>query len=175
MTDASNQTIGEVLHLEHLHTLAFANALEARIFEGKTVPLDPGDAADAAFIDDLVATIEADIHRHFRFEEEVLFPRVNEAGLKDVTAMLVEEHAMIRRMAGELNSLAVAARRELPTPAQWTQFRDTAMDFIHASMFHIQKEEMSVIRTLSVTLGDDTARQLAADYAAFGSDTPATP
>jgi hemerythrin-like domain-containing protein len=173
MTDA--QDIGEMLHIEHLHTLAFANAIEARVFSGRNRPLDPTDAADAVFIEELLATVDADIDRHFQFEEEVLFPRVNDAGLNEVTAMLVEEHAMIRTMAAELRSLALSARTDGPDPAQWAQFRDVAMDFIHAAMFHIQKEEMGVIRALSVMLGPDTARALAADYAARKSGPPARP
>ena len=166
------QDIGEAIHREHLHTLALGNAIEARIFAERDRPLDPKNAADAAFIDDLLAAIDTEIDRHFRFEEEVLFPKVNDAGLQEVTAMLVEEHAMIRTMADDLRSLARSARASGPDPAQWTQFRDIAMDFIHATMFHIQKEEMGVIRTLSMTIGADASRAMAADYAAFQAGTP---
>jgi hemerythrin-like domain-containing protein len=173
MTDAKTD-IGETLHLEHLHTLAFTNALEARVSD-RNRPLNPADAADAALIDDLIAVVDADIHRHFQFEEEVLFPRVNDAGLSEVTAMLVEEHDMIRTMADELRSLALSARNAGPDPAQWAEFRGVAMDFIHAEMFHIQKEEMGVIRSLSVILSADATRELAAQYAALNSDASAGP
>ncbi len=165
MTDAED--IGETLHREHLHTLAVTNALEARIFGERDRPLDPKHAGDAGFIDDLLATIDADIYRHFQFEEEVLFPRVNEAGLHEVTAMLLDEHAMIRTMADDLRSLAQSARSDPLDARQWARFRDTAMDFIHAAMFHIQKEEMGVVRSLPLTLGTAVSRELAADYAAF--------
>ncbi|MFO1154251.1 MAG: hemerythrin domain-containing protein [Rhodospirillales bacterium] len=173
MTDTHE--IGEMLHDEHLHTLAFANALETRIFEGRGRPLDPANAADAAFIDTLLAVIDEDIEGHFRFEEEVLFPKVNDAGLNDVTAMLADEHQLIRTMADDLRSLAIAARAGERDPAQWTQFRDVAMDFIHATMFHIQKEEMGIIRSLSVTLGAETGRSMAADYATRKGSPPAGP
>jgi hypothetical protein len=67
MTEATD--IGEMLHAEHLHTLTIANALEERIEDKRKRPLDPAQPEDARFIDDLIAAIDNDIHRHFRFEK----------------------------------------------------------------------------------------------------------
>lgn len=173
MTEATD--IGEMLHAEHLHTLTIANALEQRIGNKRSPPLDPKQPEDARFIDDLIAAIDNDIHRHFRFEEEVLFPMVNEAGLAEVTAMLIEEHVTIWSMADELRSLAEAARHGRLDAPQWSSFRDVAMDFVNAEMFHIQKEEMSILRGLSMTIGDNASRELAARYAAFRSEGSAAP
>jgi hemerythrin-like domain-containing protein len=96
-----------------------------------------------------------------------LFPVVNEAGLAELTAMLLEEHVAIWSMADELRSLAEAARHGRLDAPQWSSFRDVAMDFVNAEMFHIQKEEMSILRGLSLTIGDSKSRELAARYAAF--------
>jgi hemerythrin-like domain-containing protein len=173
MTEATD--IGEMLHAEHLHTLTIANALEERIEDKRKRPLDPAQPEDARFIDELIAAIDNDIHRHFRFEEEVLFPVVNEAGLTELTAMLVEEHVTIWSMAYELRSLAEAARAGRLDAPQWSSFRDVAMDFVNAEMFHIQKEEMSILRGLSLTIGDSKSRELAARYAAFRLEGSAAP
>ncbi|MFO1128740.1 MAG: hemerythrin domain-containing protein [Rhodospirillales bacterium] len=172
------QDIGALLHQDHLHTLAIVNAVEARIMTDRERPLDRGDAEDARFIDELLDSIDRDIYRHFRFEEEELFPRVDKAGLGEVTAMLLDEHATIRAMADELAALARTARTAGPPrldQRQWTQFRELAMDFIHAAMFHIQKEEMGIIRGLGMTLGTDGSRELAERYAAFQNDARAAP
>jgi hypothetical protein len=173
MTEATD--IGEMLHAEHLHTLAIANALEQRIEDKRKQPLDPAQPEDAHLVDDLIDAIDNDIHRHFRFEEEVLFPLANEAGLTEVTTMLVEEHRMIWSMADELRSLAEAARHGRLDAPNWSSFRDVAMDFVNAEMFHIQKEEMSLIRGLQVTIGDSKSRELAARYAAFRVERSAAP
>ena len=166
MTEAAEVAdIGEMLHAEHLHTLAIANQLEQRVENDRNRPLDPGEPDDVRFIDELIAAIDDDIHRHFRFEEETVFPLVNQVGLHDVTAMLVDEHATIRSMADELRALAEAARRAGLDARQWSSFRNVAMDFVNAEMFHIQKEEMSLIRGLSMTIGVGASRELAARYA----------
>jgi hemerythrin-like domain-containing protein len=173
MTEATD--IGEMLHAEHLHTLTIANALEERIEDKRKRSLDPAQPEDARFIDDLIAAIDNDIQRHFRFEEEVLFPMVNEAGLGEVTAMLIDEHVTIWSMADELRSLAEAARHSPLDAQQWSSFRDIAMDFVNAEMFHIQKEEMSILRELSMTIGNSNSRELAARYAAFRSEGSSAP
>lgn len=160
--------IGAILHAEHLHALAIANALEDRVLGAdKNRPLDPATPADRQFLDDLIAAIDRDICQHFGFEEDVLFPMLQTAGLQEVTAMLIGEHETIRTMADELRALAAAAQGTSLDARQWASFRDTAMDFIHAVMFHIQKEEMGIVRNLSLMIGAAASADLAARYCAL--------
>lgn len=164
----TTEDIGALLHAEHLDALAVANALEVRILGGgKDRPLSPAAPADRKFVDELVATLDGAICRHYRFEEEVLFPQLQTAGLRDVTAMLTSEHETIRTMADELRALAMSAAGAPLDARQWMRFRETAMDFIHAVMFHIQKEEMGVVRSLSLVLGAAASAELAQQYRAL--------
>lgn len=164
----TTEDIGALLHAEHLDTLAVANALEVRIMGAdKNRPLGPTAPADRKFMDELVAALDGAICRHYRFEEEVVFPQLQTAGLQDVTAMLTGEHETIRTMADELRALAMSAAGATLDARQWTRFRETAMDFIHAVMFHIQKEEMGVVRSLSLVLGAAASADLAQRYRAL--------
>jgi DUF438 domain-containing protein len=169
----TTEDIGTLLHAEHLDALAVANALEVRILGAeKNRPLGPASQADQKFVDQLVAALDSAIYRHYRFEEDTLFPLLQPAGLQDVTAMLTGEHETIRTMADELRALAKSAAGATLDSRQWTRFRETAMDFIHAVMFHIQKEEMGVVRSLSLMLGAAASADLAQRYRALqqGSD-----
>lgn len=160
--------IGAILHAEHLHTLAIANALEERVLGAdNNRPLGPAAPADRQFLDALIAVIDGDICQHFGFEEDVLFPMLRPAGLQDVTAMLIGEHETIRAMADELRALAAQAQGTSLDAGQWTDFRDMAMDFVHAVMFHIQKEEMGIVRNLSLMIGAAASADLAARYCAL--------
>ncbi len=172
----TTEDIGVLLHAEHLETLAIANALEVRIMGAeKNHPLGPTASADRTFLDQLVAAIDGAICRHYRFEEETLFPLLQTAGLQDVTAMLTGEHETILTMADELRALAKSAAGAPLDGRQWTRFRETAMDFIHAVMFHIQKEEMGVVRSLSLMLGTAASAELAARYRALQQGCDAAP
>lgn len=172
----TTEDIGALLHAEHLDALAVANALEVRILGAeKNRPLGPAAPADRKFVDQLVAALDGAICRHYRFEEETLFPMLQSAGLKDVTAMLTGEHETILTMADELRALAKNAAGATLDARQWTRFRETAMDFIHAVMFHIQKEEMGVVRSLSLMLGAAASADLAQRYRALQHDGEAAP
>ena len=161
----TTEDIGTLLHAEHLQALAVANALEVRIMGAeKNRPLGPASPADRKFVDELVAALDGAICRHYRFEEETLFPLLQTAGLQDVTAMLTGEHDTIRTMADELRALAKSAAGAPLDQKQWERFRETAMDFIHAVMFHIQKEEMGVVRSLSLMVGEAASVDLAQRY-----------
>lgn len=158
--------ISQRLHAEHLRTLAVLARLDERIMgAGRTRPLDPGVAADRTLIADLTRMLAEDIDRHYRFEEEYLFPRLAEVGFADITRMLEDEHASVRGFAEGLARLAEAAGRAPLAAAAWAEFRDLAMDFTNSATFHIQKEEMGVIRNLPAVLDATVTADLARLYA----------
>ena len=156
-----------MLHQEHLTTLAVVNDLETRISIGGGRPIDPADAQDRFRLQDLIAMVERDIFRHYRFEEEVLFPRLAAAGLHPMTDMLIHEHDGVRAMADDLRALAVAALDRGFDAAGWRAFRDLAADFAASVTFHIQKEEMGVVRQVGMVLGAEANRELGKVYAGF--------
>lgn len=160
--------IAEALHEEHLRTLEVMNALEERITgPAKTRPIAIDDDSDQALLEVVLSVLDLDISRHFRFEEEVLFPVLEQMHIGDVTQALVHEHEALRPLAQAMEEIATRARRETLDDQSWTDFRYAAMDLIHSVLFHIQKEEMTVIRRLGILLAPDTDESLCRHYVEF--------
>lgn len=164
MTDIA--ALGHLLHQEHLHTLAVLNDVETRLAGARGRPFDVNDPRDRSCLDAFVAMIERDIVMHYRFEEEVLFPRLDEVGLGSITALLVQEHDAVRSMTDVLHTTLDDAFARGFGAATWTCFREGVMDLVHSVSFHIQKEEMGVIRQMAIVLGDEADRELGALYLA---------
>jgi hemerythrin-like domain-containing protein len=160
--------LSELLHREHLETLAVAGELEARVDNRRAGPIDVGDDADRAQLQALIRIAEADIDRHYRFEEELLFPRLVAAGLGPMVDVLVMEHDAVRAIVGPLRAGAETALSDGFTKETWSTFREGVFDLINSVSFHIQKEELGVIRQLATVLGADADRELGRLYASFG-------
>ncbi|MBI1207128.1 MAG: hypothetical protein GC191_07550 [Azospirillum sp.] len=166
--------IDRLLHEEHLQTLATLNALESRLAgSGAKRPLDRSAPADRTLIDSLLAMFERETGRHFRFEEEHLFPRLDDCGFGQITAMLAGEHETLRQLAASLGRLAGTAGREDMSAAAWSTFRSTATELIDTAMFHIQKEEMGIISRLGMFLDADDSERLAVAYQKLEATAPA--
>ena len=160
-------TTGRLLHQEHLETSEAMNTLEEMI-DGRHRDRPP-DVSQPAVRDrlcTLLAAVDYDLCRHFQFEERELFPLLATAGLAEVTAMLAHEHDAIRTLAARLQSVAIHGLQHRFDKAAWRDFRDAGMDLVPSVLFHIQKEEVSVIRQLDVLLDEATDRKLAATLAA---------
>jgi hemerythrin-like domain-containing protein len=159
--------LSELLHREHLETLAVAGELEARVDDRRAGPIDIGDGADRAQLQALIRIAEVDIGRHYRFEEEVLFPKLAAAGLGPMVEVLVMEHDAVRAIVAPLQATAEAALADGFTKQTWSMFREGVFDLINSVSFHIQKEELGVIRQLATVLGVDADRDLGELYATF--------
>ncbi len=160
--------LGRMLHEEHLRTLELMNAIEMRI-SGKQQNrrLDTADADDERLLRDVLAIVDQEINRHFRFEEDVLFPVLDTAGAGDMTRLLIQEHAGIRPLAETLRTLSATVLENGCDDDTWRKFRYAAMDLVHAVMFHIQKEEMGLIQKLGFFTDRDTDKSLSARYAEY--------
>lgn len=159
--------LSELLHREHLETLAVAGELEARVDDRRAGPIKIGDD-DRSQLQALIRIADVDIGRHYRFEEEVLFPKLAAAGLGPMIEVLVMEHDAVRAIVGPLRAAAEAALAVGFTQETWATFREGVFDLINSVSFHIQKEELGVIRQLATVLGADADRELGRLYASFG-------
>lgn len=169
MTDnaaTDNAALSDLLHREHVHTLSVLDYMETRLADARSRPFDVNDLRDRACLDALMAMIDHDILKHYRFEEEVLFPRMDDVGLGSITGMLLQEHDAVRSMTDALQSLTGHAIEHGFSATAWQQFRDGVMDLIHSVGFHIQKEEMGVIRPMAIAFGDEVDRELGSLYLA---------
>lgn len=160
-------TLGDLLHKEHLDTLAVINALEGRLSGGRAkTPMTAADPGDEALLRRLAERIANDDGRHFVFEEENLFPVLDLLGFGQITAMLRGEHEVIRGLGQELRDLTERGLVSSLDPAAWTSFRELAADLINIESFHIQKEEMGIISRLPLLVDTATGAQLAERYLA---------
>lgn len=158
-------TLGDLLHQEHLDTLAVINALEGRLSGGRAkTPMTAADPGDEALLRRLADMIANDSSRHFVFEEESLFPVLDLLGFGQITAMLRGEHEVIRGLGQELRDLTERGLRSSFHPEGWTSFRELAADLIHIETFHIQKEEMGIISRLPLLVDAETGARLAERY-----------
>jgi hemerythrin-like domain-containing protein len=114
----------------------------------------------------LAQHLEAELGRHFDFEERELFPRMAEAGDGDMAALLAEEHAAIREVAAEVLPLARAAGEGTLPDAQWEALRRGVLEIVERQVAHIQKETMALLPLLDDLLDDESDRELAFAYAA---------
>jgi hemerythrin-like domain-containing protein len=152
--------VSRVLDDEHRENIALLGKVEqsftrASRFEPELAPLTS----------QLVRALERDIDRHFRFEEESLFPRMAEAGDEEMAALLVEEHQSIREVAAELLPLARQGIAGTLDAAGWSRLRLCALELVERQVAHIQKETMALLPLLDDMLDDETDRELAFAYA----------
>jgi hemerythrin-like domain-containing protein len=114
----------------------------------------------------LVQQLQRDTGRHFEFEENELFPRLADAGDRDIVLLLGEEHEALRALATELLPLAQAAATGTLDTAAWQDLRRAVLELVERQVAHVQKETMALLPLLDDLLDDETDRQLAMAYAA---------
>lgn len=165
MQQMSGSEVGRMLHEEHEATLSVLNELEGIILDrAPDQPMDVEDPDDRGHLERLIHVIDRDVNRHFSFEEEVLFPILRQRGAGDMVDLLTHEHQAIRPLAGGLDIIVRDALDAGFDAASWGEFRDQVMELMERESFHIQKEEMGLIRALNVLVDAETDQELAARY-----------
>lgn len=165
MQQMGGSEVGRMLHEEHEATLSILNELEGIILDrAPDQPMDVTVAEDRGHLERLIHVIDRDVQRHFAFEEEALFPILRQRGAGDMVDLLTEEHQAIRPLAGGIGIIVRDALEAGFDRASWNGFRDQVMELMERESFHIQKEEMGLIRALNVLVDAETDRQLAARY-----------
>lgn len=140
--------ISRRLHEEHGATLALWGRVEATLAAGRH---------DAALLKSAAASLERELDRHFRFEEEELFPRLAEAGEGDIGELLREEHEVIRA-AGE-RFIALVKKES------FSEVKTLGLEIAERLVGHVQKEEMALLPALEDFIDEETDRELDSDYA----------
>ena len=155
-----SRQVSRTLDEEHRNNLELLGKVEQALARA----MKP-DAGLDGLLRQFAQALEQDIERHFRFEEESLFPRMEEAGDGDMAALLVEEHETIREVAAELLPLARAAADGTIDNEGWSALRRNALEMVERQVAHIQKETVALLPLLDDLLDDDTDRDLAFAYA----------
>ena len=144
-----NRRISRRLHEEHAATLALWGRLESVLAAGRH---------DAALLKSAAAALERELDRHFRFEEEALFPRLAAAGEGDIGELLREEHETIRAAGMRFIKLV---SNEITDP----EVKRLGLELAERLVSHVQKEEMALLPALEDFIDEETDRELDSDYA----------
>jgi DUF438 domain-containing protein len=145
-----NRRISRRLHEEHDATLALWGRVEASLAAGRH---------DPALLRSAAAALAQELDRHFRFEEEALFPRLAAAGEGDIGELLREEHETIRAAGRRFIELAKSATDE-------REMRVLGLELAERLVGHVQKEEMALLPALEDFIDEETDHELDSAYAA---------
>ena len=152
--------VARALDEEHRNNLAVLDKVENALMRS-----NHAEAPFCAVMAQFALAMEHDIERHFRFEEESLFPLMRDAGDGDMADLMVEEHAVMREIASDLLPLARAAAAGPITDMQWAALKQNALEMIERQVAHIQKETMSLLPMLSDLLDAGADQTLTFSYA----------
>lgn len=155
--------ISQAIHDEHRATIALMERLEHLMVRHRREPPDVIGRV-AQLLADLATGVEADVRRHFDFEEARLFAYLDEVGDQAIGAHLTDEHSAMRPLGTRLAELAREAAARGFDEAGWAEFRRLGQEFCERVIAHIQKEEMALLPLLEETMDADAEMQLYQEY-----------
>lgn len=155
--------ISQTLHEEHCATIALMERLEGLIRRRRDLP-DAGDPMTKQLLRELAVGVEAEVKRHFDFEENHLFTYLESIGDQAIGAHLTEEHSMMRPLGERLAALARTAESEGFDKARWDEFCRVGAEFIERMLVHVQKEEMALLPLIDDAMDSDTHARLFEAY-----------
>jgi hemerythrin-like domain-containing protein len=158
--------ISQTLHDEHRATVALMERLEQFIGRHRRAPPDTNDRAVARLLADLSTGVEAEVQRHFNFEESRLFPFLDAIGDEAIGAHLTDEHSAMRPLGIRVAALAREAASAGYDQAKWTEFSRLGGELCERMMAHVQKEEMALLPLLEENMDSETDMRLFEEYAA---------
>jgi hemerythrin-like domain-containing protein len=140
--------------------------LELLLARHRREPPDTAAAGVAQLLGHLATGVEADVRRHFDFEETRLFAYLDAVGDQAIGEHLTDEHGMMRPLGTRLAEVARDAASRGFDEARWAEFRRLGQEFCERVIAHVQKEEMALLPALDDLLDEDADRELVLAYAA---------
>jgi hemerythrin-like domain-containing protein len=113
---------------------------------------------------DLSTGVEAEVERHFSFEEDQLFPYLDAIGDEAIGAHLTDEHNAMRPVGIKLAGLARNAATLGFDQAGWEEFRRLGLELCDRMLAHVQKEEMALLPLLEEGMDAETEARLYQEY-----------
>ena len=158
--------LGKILHEEHFRIIMLLCDLEHRITGSAAArPLDPRGEVDGLWLSDLLFCLDQ-IVDHNAFEEAELFPAICARGEGELAALLTDEHDAVGPRARRLHAITAEIIECGINARRWHEFKTEASELISEMMFHLQKEEMTVVQRLTVFLDARADHQLALKHLA---------
>src|SRR5271157_5441574 len=160
--------ISQTLHDEHRATVSLMERLDRLIASHRRRPLDAKEPANARFLRELASGVEAEVKRHFDFEEEHLFTYLQSIGDEAIGAHLTDEHSAMRPLGERLSALARAGEASGFDDASWDEFRRLGMELCERMLAHVQKEEMALLPLLDESMDSEMEARLYEEYVGNG-------
>lgn len=162
-----SRRVNHMLHDEHMAIIALLERLDGYLrSHGVATPPAQDDGPSQSLLGMLAGVIETELTAHFAFEEEVLFPLLDQAGEGGMPEMLKQEHAAIAPVARQVAERARAAMADGFTQDGWAEFHRLAGIVVGELTDHAEKEEFGLLQALEHVLDDEMDAKLADDYAA---------
>ncbi|MBI5321210.1 hemerythrin domain-containing protein [Bradyrhizobium sp.] len=157
--------ISQALHDEHGATVALMERVEQMLARGRRGgPPDKADGNVARLLSDLSSGVEAEIERHFAFEENHIFAYLEAMGDAGIGEHLTREHEAMRPIGARVAAIARAAASNGFTPAEWEEFMRLAQDLSDRMLAHVQKEEMALLPVIEENMDPETEARLYQEY-----------
>ena len=156
--------VSQTLHEEHRATIALMEELESFIRRHHRAIPNISDGLVSQFIARLGTSIEAEIERHFDFEERHLFSYLKAIGDAEIGAHLTEEHVAMRPLGRRLAAIARSARTANFDEPSWREFQGLGQEFCERMLAHVQKEEMALLPILEESMDSNTEAALYQAY-----------
>jgi len=148
---------------EHRESLALLGRLERSVLD---VPVGgTPDDGFAALAKQVARAVSGEVDRHFRFEEEQLFPRLAAGGEGDLADLLLDEHKTIRASAADLLPALLAASTGRLDVAGFAALKPVALEFVERLEAHIHKETSALLPAVDLLLDEDDDHEIALAYA----------
>jgi hemerythrin-like domain-containing protein len=164
MSLAFSNRVSQTLHEEHRATVALMERLEQFIARHRRGPPAPDDRGVKELLADLSTAVEAEVQRHFAFEEERLFPYLAAVGDAAIGAHLTDEHAAMRPLGVRIAALARTAAACGFDAGSWEEFRRSGQELCERMLAHAQKEEMALLPLIEDSMDAETEARLVQDY-----------
>ena len=154
----------QLLHEDHQQTIIVIEALDELIARARKSPPDTKNPAVRETLGEVAGAIVDEIGKHFTFEEDELFTRLEEMGDVSIGEHLRSEHNALLPLGQAVNDLARQALDDGFSDENWARFREIAAELIERMFTHIQKEEMALLPALEELLDAETDMQLSTAY-----------
>ncbi|MDE2376075.1 hemerythrin domain-containing protein [Bradyrhizobium sp.] len=161
--------ISQTLHDEHGATVALMERLEQMLARWRRGgPPDKAEAGVTRMLADLSTGVEAEVERHFAFEEDHIFTYLAAIGDADIGEHLASEHAAIRPIGMRVAALARGAAVNGFKPEEWAEFMRLGQELSDRMLAHVQKEEMALLPVLEENMDAETEAELYQQYVEHG-------
>jgi hemerythrin superfamily protein len=157
--------VSRMLHDEHVAVIGLLERFSAFLTDTGSVAPGREDSTAQRMLSEVAGAVETEITTHFAFEEEGLFPVLDDAGYGDLGDSLKEDHTVILPMGRQLAQSARAAISEGFTEESWSEFHRLGSEFAQRLTDHARNEETGLLPVMELAIDEETDMRLAGDYA----------